>query len=158
MAELEQIGEAMRRTEMRMVGGSLLVIYEAHWDTLRQSLLAWSQDVSDEGEDNTDVDADAEADAEIDTGAEADGELDADAEGDVEADADAEADGGDDDAEGSDDNDDKLGPPYLIKLIDFGHTKLSPGKGPDTGVLLGLDTTISLLKNRLDEIARVDMP
>lgn len=38
--------------------------------------------------------------------------------------------------------------PYVVKLIDFAHTHLTPGKGPDTGVLLGLETTIKLFEGR----------
>lgn len=113
---------AVRSTEMRMVGGSILVIYEADWDALKQGLQSWSRDsFTDEESAAADCDADGEGN-------------------------------GDD----PDDSDDEQGPPYLIKLIDFGHTTLREGEGPDTGVMLGLDTTISLFKNRLEEIARLE--
>ncbi|KAJ7585640.1 hypothetical protein C8J56DRAFT_948514 [Mycena floridula] len=28
--------------------------------------------------------------------------------------------------------------PYLVKLIDFAHTRMKPGSGPDEGVLKGM--------------------
>jgi len=57
-----------------------------------------------------------------------------------------------DDTEESDDNL-KKGPPYLVKLIDFGHTRLTPGEGPDDRALLGIDTTLKLLRERLAHIS-----
>ncbi len=39
-----------------------------------------------------------------------------------------------------------------LKLIDFAHTKLTPGRGKDEGVILGLDTTLRLLRGRLEEV------
>lgn len=42
--------------------------------------------------------------------------------------------------------------PYVVKLIDFAHTKMTPGQGPDEGVLLGLDTVIRLLDGRIEEV------
>lgn len=38
--------------------------------------------------------------------------------------------------------------PYVIKMIDFAHTHLTPGRGRDEGVMLGIKTTISLLEGR----------
>lgn len=43
-------------------------------------------------------------------------------------------------------------PVYSVKLIDFAHTILQEGLGPDEGVLLGVDTTISLLEGRINEV------
>jgi inositol-polyphosphate multikinase len=42
--------------------------------------------------------------------------------------------------------------PYTVKLVDFAHTRLSPGLGPDEGVLLGLDTMLRLLDGRIAEL------
>lgn len=57
----------------------------------------------------------------------------------------------------SDDDEDEStpkrpGPPFAVKLIDFGHTRFAPGEGPDQGILLGLDTILRLLDARLAEI------
>ncbi|KXN91930.1 Inositol polyphosphate multikinase [Leucoagaricus sp. SymC.cos] len=40
-----------------------------------------------------------------------------------------------------------------VKLIDFAHTKVVPGEGPDKGVLLGMDTVLKLLDGRLESLA-----
>ena len=46
----------------------------------------------------------------------------------------------------------KPGPPYTVKLIDFAHTRLAPGAGPDKGVLLGLDNILKLIDGRIKDI------
>ncbi|KAI1791590.1 hypothetical protein LXA43DRAFT_1010937 [Ganoderma leucocontextum] len=43
-----------------------------------------------------------------------------------------------------------MGPPYLVKLIDFAHTKTVPGIGPGEGVLKGVDTVLRLLDGRIN--------
>ncbi|KAG6883503.1 hypothetical protein C0993_005803 [Termitomyces sp. T159_Od127] len=95
------IREAYARLEMRVVGGSLLVMYEADWARAEQALL--------------------------------------------------------DGIEASEDADNRragLGrPPYVVKLVDFAHTRIGRGLGPDQGVLLGLDTLLRLLDGRVRELA-----
>lgn len=49
----------------------------------------------------------------------------------------------------------KPGPPYIVKLIDFAHTKLTPGEGPDKGLLKGMDTVIELLEGRIKEVTKL---
>jgi inositol-polyphosphate multikinase len=44
---------------------------------------------------------------------------------------------------------------YVVKLIDFAHTKLETGIGPDEGVVKGLDTTVRLLEGRIAETKEV---
>ena len=70
----------------------------------------------------------------------------------LEEDGEEEEDDEDEDAEGEEEEDTKPGPACLVKLIDFAHTKLVAGEGPDEGVLLGLDTTLRLLDGRVSEI------
>jgi 1D-myo-inositol-tetrakisphosphate 5-kinase/inositol-polyphosphate multikinase len=53
---------------------------------------------------------------------------------------------------GDDEENTKAGPPCLVKLIDFAHTKVVEGEGPDEGVLLGMDTMLMLLDNRVSQI------
>ncbi|KAG6811306.1 hypothetical protein H0H92_008063 [Tricholoma furcatifolium] len=48
----------------------------------------------------------------------------------------------------------RRGPPYAVKLIDFAHTRLTPGKGPDEGVLLGMDTLLKLIDQRIDQLEK----
>ncbi|GLB35586.1 putative inositol phosphokinase (IPK) family protein [Lyophyllum shimeji] len=42
--------------------------------------------------------------------------------------------------------------PCVVKLVDFAHTRLAPGEGPDEGVLLGLDTMLKLLDGRIAQL------
>ena len=54
-----------------------------------------------------------------------------------------------------DDGDEEPRPPFVVKLIDFAHTIIVPGKEPDEGVLLGMDTILRLLDSRLSELVVV---
>lgn len=101
--EVQEIRDIFAKLEVRMVGGSLLVIYEADWQKAREGL----------------------EEEEVD---------------------------GDSDESDSDDEEKKRGPPFVVKVIDFAHTILTPGEGVDGGVLLGLDTVLRLLDDRLSEI------
>ena len=56
------------------------------------------------------------------------------------------------DGEDTDSDEQEDGPPYVVKLIDFAHTRLTPGKGPDRSVLKGVETTINLFVDRLKEL------
>lgn len=56
------------------------------------------------------------------------------------------------DEDEDDDDDDRPGPPFVVKIIDFAHTRLAPGEGRDEGVLLGLDTVLRLLDARIAQI------
>ena len=41
----------------------------------------------------------------------------------------------------------------LVRLIDFGRARATPGEGPDEGVLLGLKNFHTLLQGRIDELS-----
>ena len=111
--DVAEIRQALSEVEVRMVGASLLVVYEADWDHMRESLQYWSEkDSEDESEDE----------------------------------------GEDSDAE---DQKKRPGPPYVVKLIDFAHTFVTPGEGPDQGVLFGLDTVLKLLAGRIEEVKNI---
>ena len=111
--DVADIHAALALMDMRMVGASLLIIYEADLDRAREGMhwLEEVQDDEDEAEEEEDED---------------------------------------------DDDDEKcVGPPYLVKLIDFAHTKIVPGIGPDEGVLKGVDTVLRLLDGRIEETKAV---
>ena len=96
-----------------MVGVSLLIIYEADWTRVEQSLTSCSEE-EDEKDEDDDMD--------------------------------------DDDDDDDEDDAKRPGPPFVVKLIDFAHTRLAPGEGPDQGVLFGMETVLKLLDARLEEI------
>lgn len=126
--DVREIRDALTYTEVRLVGTSMLIVYESAWDRARTAL---DRMKADSVEDCTDEDRDSI------------GLVD-----------DAEADQANDEEYEGDSDDDEVdeAPPYVVKLIDFAHAKLVPGQGPDEGVLFGLDTVISLLLGRIEEI------
>ncbi|TFK32604.1 hypothetical protein BDQ12DRAFT_692302 [Crucibulum laeve] len=111
--DIAEIREAFTSIHMRMVGASLLIVYEADWDLADAGVKKY---------------------------------LSEDAEGMDEDESEEES---EDEAEGAPK---KIPPPYVVKLIDFAHTKIMPGKGPDEGVLRGIDTVLSLLDGRIAEV------
>lgn len=111
--DIEEIRQAFASLEMRMVGGSLLIIYEADWTRAEEGVKRLGLDDEDGEEDEED-----------------------------------EEDEDDDD----DDDKNKPGPPYSVHLIDFAHTRITPGEGPDQGVLTGIDTVLRLLDGRIKEV------
>ena len=62
------------------------------------------------------------------------------------------------DEEGNSDGEDGeaelIEPPYTVKLIDFAHTYVTPGEGPDESTLFGLDTVLQLLDGRIEQIRK----
>ena len=109
-----------------MVGGSLLIIYEADWARAEEGIKRYS-----EGDTEMEEAGDAVKDGRK-------GVEDHDEE---------------DEEDEDDDDDDEPRPPFVVKLIDFAHTIVVPSKGPDEGVLLGIDTILRLLDGRLSELA-----
>lgn len=73
---------------------------------------------------------------------------------------DEEGEGDDDDEdeeeEGDDNDEEEERPPYVVKLIDFAHTRLVSGAGPDEGVLKGMDTVLGLLEGRIKDLGGAD--
>ena len=119
--EIAEIRQVCSSLEIRMVGASLLIIYEADWTRAEQSLTSSSDEEDERDEVNDDIDNDDDDD--------------------------------DDDDDDEDENTSKRpGPPFVVKLIDFAHTRLKPGEGPDQGLLFGMETILKLLDARLEEI------
>ncbi|KAF9460920.1 hypothetical protein BDZ94DRAFT_1290953 [Collybia nuda] len=115
-SDVAEIREVYASLEIRMVGGSLLIVYEGDWARAEEGIGKLGMVIDDD------------------------------------------EDGGYDEEEGEDDDndDDEEQLPYVIKLIDFAHTRLVPGEGPDKGVLKGLDTVISLLEGRIKDLESAD--
>jgi inositol-polyphosphate multikinase len=123
LEDVEEVRKALARTEMRMVGGSLLVIWEGDESALEAAL---DKKVDDQmnSEPTSVVDSDVTSEVDIaPTG--------------VSSEYGAGR---------------RTGPPYVVRVIDFAHTHATPGMGPDEGVLKGVDTVLSLLRGRLAEL------
>ena len=106
--EIAEIREVYASHEIRIVGGSLLIVYEADWTRAEEGISRLAMEPKEEDEETEESDSEEE--------------------------------------EGN-------GPPYMVKLIDFAHTRLAPGEGPDEGVLLGLDTMLRLLDGRISQLS-----
>lgn len=126
--ETKNIIDVLKQIDCYMAGVSLLIVYEADWDTLKRTLQDWptrgmliSPEPEEEGEEAVDRENDEE---------------------DMPADLIYE-----------EDEDTRV--PYVVKLIDFAHTSLE--KKGDTGIIRGLETTVELLSGRLGEILEVPL-
>lgn len=106
---VSEIRDALAGVELRMVGGSILVIYEGDWARAKE--VSKKQEEAGADEEDEDEEEDEEVDGKP-----------------------------------------TIGPLYLVKLIDFAHTKIVPGRGPDEGVLKGLDTVLELLDGRINTV------
>lgn len=107
--DIAEIRDALAKAELRMVGASLLIVYEADWERCREGIKYYS-----DGPDEDEVD--------------------------------------DDDEDEDEDESSKRPHPYVVKLIDFAHTRLVPGQGPDEGLLAGVDTVLKLIDGRIREV------
>ncbi|KAI0268314.1 hypothetical protein BC834DRAFT_868835 [Gloeopeniophorella convolvens] len=141
-SSIQHIRDALGTIELRMVGSSLLIIYEGDWERAREGV-QWltdhpegfesdeestEEDISDEGSEDHEQSDQPRAGENVPTAAAAEGD------------------------EGSDDDGSSAGPPCVVRLIDFAHTRMRPGQGPDTGVLTGLDTLLMLLDGRIASV------
>lgn len=127
--EVGDLTDAFSGVDMRMVGGSLLIVYEADWERAREGLRLL-QEQAEEGYQSDNEDEEGEEEDEEDEEGEDSGEL-----------------------EGAHVTK-PVGPPFVVRLIDFAHTRMAPGQGPDEGVLQGLRTVLRLLDGRLDQLRR----
>lgn len=120
---VQEIRDAMSVIEMRMVGGSLLIVYEGDWDRAEMGAQWLDKQAANDG-----------------GGRESEGAM--------EEDSEEDSDSGD---ESDDERSGGSKPPCVVKVIDFAHVRLKAGEGPDRGVLKGLDTVLSLLDGRISD-------
>lgn len=134
---LTDLRKSLSGAHVRMVGGSVLIVYEGDWET------AAAASGRGGGPENFE-----EEESEEDGGAESDLiEVEVDEQGEIIM--------GSETSESSSETSSTDLPPrlYTISLIDFAHTRVVPGEGPDQGVLTGMDTLIRLVDRRKREVA-----
>jgi 1D-myo-inositol-tetrakisphosphate 5-kinase/inositol-polyphosphate multikinase len=133
--DVASIRDAFQKVHLRMVGGSILIAYEADWETAEEGLklLEERNPVTAAYQGGEGCDSDVARDDEDD-------------------DDDDDDDADEDEDEDEDEETDRPFSPWIVKLIDFAHTRLKPGHGPDEGVLLGLNTILKLLNGRIEQI------
>lgn len=136
-AELSKLETLLSTLEMRFVGASVLVVYEGDAARLAAAIERYDSKppkfASDDQEDD-------ENDELMDL-------LD-------EEESDSEDDEDSDDMDGpkAEEKERRRCPPVVLKLIDFAHTWLADGEGPDQGVLLGIKTLRGLVAGRRAEV------
>lgn len=132
-ADLEELKATIANIEMRMVGGSILIVYEGDWERAWKTLSMPSGTATTEEEEEEDDDDDDEVEVEIDEN----GQLVLESIPD----------------EAIEEEEEHQALLCSLSLIDFAHTRLIDGAGPDEGVLKGIQTMINLLRQRKDKIA-----
>lgn len=126
-ADLEDLKATLTNIQMRMVGGSVLIVYEGDWERASTAFSTPS------GTAATSEDEDDEVEVEIDEN----GQLVLESIPD----------------EAIEEEEEHQAPLCSLSLIDFAHTRLIDGAGPDEGVLKGIQTMIDLVRQRKDKIA-----
>ncbi|KIR31055.1 hypothetical protein I352_06589 [Cryptococcus deuterogattii MMRL2647] len=155
LQKLDYLTEAVSTLEMRFVGASLLIVYEG--DPVRlEAALDREEKVRVKGKSDGKGNGNGESERSMFSD---DGSIDSDSDEDEDDEYDS------DEEEGYDSEDDPDGkkkderrarkcPALTLKMIDFAHTWLAQGEGPDEGVLKGLRTFRSLVERRLEEVER----
>jgi 1D-myo-inositol-tetrakisphosphate 5-kinase/inositol-polyphosphate multikinase len=130
---VQELRDDLSSIELRLVGSSLLIVYEGDWDRAEVGVQWLANHLASVtgGEDEPKEEEIYEGGAEEPEGSEEESE---------EEDDDEDEDGGSD-------------CPCVVRLIDFAHTRLKGGQGPDLGVLKGLDTLLDLLGDRIAAIS-----
>ncbi|KAI0307210.1 hypothetical protein B0F90DRAFT_1807864 [Multifurca ochricompacta] len=131
---VQEIRDVLSTIELRMVGSSLLIIYEGDWDCAEmgvQWLATHSEIGGGEGEWRNEG-----MKGEYMVG---------DGQDFKEEEEEEEVEDSSEEMEGED-------RPCVVRLIDFAHTRLKPGEGPDLGVLRGLQTVLNLLDARIADV------
>jgi inositol-polyphosphate multikinase len=129
---IQELRDVLSSIELRMVGSSLLIVYEGDWDRAETGVqwLAKQPASMSSGEDGGEEE---------------------------EMDEDTEVEGWEEDEESEEEDSSDEGlemeRPCVVRLIDFAHTRLKPGEGPDVGLLKGFDTLLSLLDGRIASLA-----
>jgi len=126
LEDVREIRKAVAQTEVRMVGGSILIVWEGDESALEAAL-----------DRKLDAHMNSEPTSVVDS--------------DVTSEVDGPA-GGASGVSSEYGAGRRVGPPHLVRMIDFAHTHPVPGLGPDDGVLKGIDTVLSLLRGRLAEL------
>lgn len=135
--ELARLESALSSIELRAVGASVLIVYEGDAQRLEQALERFAakrvtlaaRSLAEGLDEDEDEDDDEELDEDSD-----------------------EDDDDEDDGVKADEKRAAKCPPLVVRLIDFAHTWLVEGEGPDQGVLLGLKTLRGLVQQRLNEV------
>ncbi|ODO11211.1 hypothetical protein I350_01815 [Cryptococcus amylolentus CBS 6273] len=152
LAELDRLTQVLSQLEMRFVGSSVLIVYEADVGRLEAALdraearRAVRALRAAAGED---VDPMSQRSAFSDDGSSTSSFSEEESDDESEEDEDLDLDGVREDERRA-----RRCPPLTVKMIDFAHTWLAEGEGPDEGVLKGLKTLRGLVEGRREEVEK----
>ncbi|KAF7292352.1 Kinase [Mycena chlorophos] len=110
--DVQDIRDVLADIELRMIGASLLILYESDAARAEEGIKWMLRDPDEDEQESEDEDED-------------------------------------------DEEEDGPPRPYDVRLIDFAHTRFTAGKGPDDGVLLGLDTILDQLDRRMAAVRSI---
>ncbi|KAF9228918.1 SAICAR synthase-like protein [Gyrodon lividus] len=138
-ASLTGLRKALEGAHMRMVGGSVLIIYEGDWEGAATSLgrgggpgsLERAEDEAEGEDEQIEVEVDENGEIIIESISIPDSVTESS-------------------LSVSDLEESRL---YTVSLIDFAHTRIVPEEGPDRGVLTGMDTLLRLVDKRRKDVA-----
>jgi 1D-myo-inositol-tetrakisphosphate 5-kinase/inositol-polyphosphate multikinase len=138
LSELEAV---LLRLEARFIGASVLIVYEGEPTRLESALDRWEAKRAREAL------IAAAAPSEED-------ESDEDDYDDIDEDENSSTSSDDDEDDGAaaDARRARRCPPVTLKMIDFAHTRLVEGEGPDEGVLMGVRTLRALVQGRAEAV------
>jgi len=134
-SDLEELKTTISNIEMRMVGGSILIMYEGDWERASKALTTPSLTDTTEADEDDDDD---EVEVEIDEN------------GQVVLESIPSEMIDEEEEEGE-----HQAPLCSVSLIDFAHTRLTKGQGADEGVLKGIQTMIDLVRQRREGVAAI---
>ncbi|WRT68814.1 uncharacterized protein IL334_005794 [Kwoniella shivajii] len=152
LLEINNLITVLSELEIRFVGGSVLIVYEGDPAKLSESIDRYEAKKAIKALKATEsprLETQRSAfsdDGSVDSN---DDESTSDADDDEE---DEDEDDGIDDGTKEDEKLMKKCPPVRVKMIDFAHTWLAEGEGPDQGVLKGLNTLKGLIESRKKEV------
>ena len=139
--EISRLISVVETLEMRFIGSSVLVVYEG--DETRLAAAITRCDSRPTRPDPIDRDADDPYPI--------DEEDEDDDKSDLGESSTSSSDNDEDDGVKADERRARRCPPLSLRLIDFAHTMLVEGEGPDEGVLMGLRTLRGLVLGRMKE-------
>ena len=140
--DLDKLEQVYQNLEARFTGSSILIVYEGDPERLEDALERYEARRARR----------ALLQAEAPSAEAPDSEEEWDVSDEDEDSASTSSDDDEDDGARADARRARRCPPFTLKVIDFAHTRLVEGEGPDEGVLKGIKTLKGLVKGRLEQV------
>ena len=151
LAALESV---LQKLEVRFIGSSVLILYEGDAGRLTEALNRHEEKRAAQAAAATTGLNGRQQRSTVEEGEEPDSEDDEDEEDDDEEESSTSSDDDSQDGTRTDARRARRCPPVTVKMIDFAHTRMVDGEGPDEGVLKGLKTLRGLIEQRKEDMAQ----